>query len=52
METPINPRVASESAVDVVIVGATLGKAQGPVGNALMIHLNQMCKHPVCRVGG
>ena len=39
METPINPRVASESAVDVVIVGATLGKAQGPVGNALMIHL-------------
>ena len=43
VEMAITPRVPSgESAVDVVIVGLTFGKAQGPVGKALMIHEEQI----------
>ena len=35
----MSPRVVRGSAVDCVIVGLGLGKAQGPVGKALMTHL-------------
>ena len=38
----INPRVVSGTAVDCVIVGLGLGKAQGPVGKALMTHLTAL----------